>query len=189
MLDAAAARAWVDAFADAVDARRDELTELDRRSGDGDFGANVSAALGRARAAAAEADSTGAVFAALSKAFLAAGGTSGPLFGMLFRELARADDLAAGATAGLEAVQRLGGAQGGDKTMVDALAPPAEAPARGEGPAPAAPEARAGGEATADLVARRGRASYVGEAARGVHDPGAVTVALFFEAAPREDRA
>src|SRR5262245_40766967 len=106
MLDAAAARAWVDAFADAVEGQRGELTELDRRSGDGDFGVNASAALARARAAAAEADSAEAVFAALSKAFLAAGGTSGPLFGMLFRELGRAGDLAAGAAAGLEAVQR-----------------------------------------------------------------------------------
>jgi dihydroxyacetone kinase len=186
MLDAAAARAWVDAFADAVEARRDELTELDRRSGDGDFGVNASAALGRARAAAADADSAGSVFAALSKAFLAAGGTSGPLFGVLFRELGRAEGPAAGVAAGLEAVQRLGGAQVGDKTMVDALAPAAEALGRGGTLAEAARAARAGADSTADLVARRGRASYVGEAARGVLDPGAVTVALFFEAAPPE---
>src|SRR3954454_18982528 len=146
MLDAAAARAWVDAFADAVEARRDELTELDRRSGDGDFGANVTAALGRARAAAADADSVGDVFAALSKAFLAAGGTSGPLFGMFFRELGRADELAAGAAAGLEAVQRLRGAAGGDKTMVDALSPAAEALARGDSLADAARAARAGAD-------------------------------------------
>jgi dihydroxyacetone kinase-like protein len=191
-LDTAAARAWLDAFARAIEERRDELTELDRRSGDGDFGGNVTAALGRARAAAAEADSVGAVFAALSRAFLAAGGTSGPLFGMWFRELGRAaagesagvEELAAGAAAGLEAVQRLGGAQVGDKTMVDAMAPAAEVLARGETLADAARAARAGADSTAELVARRGRASYVGEVARGVHDPGAVTVALFFETAP-----
>src|SRR4051812_28551304 len=184
MLETEAVRAWVDSFADAVEARRDELSELDRRSGDGDFGTNVAAALARARSGAAGADSAAGVFAAVSKAFLAAGGTSGPLFGMFFRELGRADDLAAGAAAGLEAVQRLGGAQVGDKTMVDALSPAAAALARGDSLADAARAARAGADSTADLVARRGRASYVGEAARGVLDPGAVTVALFFEAAP-----
>src|SRR3954471_4827243 len=152
MLDAAAARAWVGAFADAVEARRDELTELDRLSGDGDFGANASAALGRARNAAAGAESVADVFAALSKAFLAAGGTSGPLFGMWFRELGRAaPDLAAGTAAGLDAVKRLGSAEVGDKTMVDALAPAAEALSAGESLADAARAARAGADATADL--------------------------------------
>jgi len=52
----------------------------------------------------------------------------------------------------------------------------------GQGASVARLAARAGAEATTDLVARRGRASYVGEAARGVCDPGALTVALFFEA-------
>ena len=51
------------------------------------------------------------------------------------------------------------------------------------GLAAAATAARAGADATAPMLARRGRASYVGEAARGVCDPGALTVALFFEAA------
>src|SRR3954451_8783199 len=144
-LDTAAARAWVDAFARAVEARRDELTELDRRSGDGDFGVNVTAALGRARGGAADADSSAAVFAAVSKAFMAAGGTSGPLFGMWFRELGRAaPDLAAGTAAGLDAVKRLGSAEVGDKTMVDALAPAAEALSAGESLADAARAARAG---------------------------------------------
>ena len=76
--------------------------------------------------------------------------------------------------------------------MVDALAPAAAALERGRETAqrspPASPAAataaRAGADATAPMVARRGRASYVGEAARGVCDPGALTVALFFESAP-----
>ena len=76
--------------------------------------------------------------------------------------------------------------------MVDALAPAAEAldTAKRDG-APltarlqaAATAARAGADSTAPMIARRGRASYVGEAARGVCDPGALTVALFFESAP-----
>ena len=129
------------------------------------------------------------------------GGTSGPLFGMWFAQLARAaggaeaiglSELAAGVDAGLQGIQRLGGAKPGDKTMVDALAPASAALAEAaaccvglaSGLAAAATAARAGADATTDLVARRGRASYVGEAARGVCDPGALTVALFFESAP-----
>ena len=77
----------------------------------------------------------GAVFDALSGVFMRAGGTSGPLYGIWFRELASAagedrdalSALAAGAQAGVAAVQRLGGAQEGDKTMVDAMLPGARA--------------------------------------------------------------
>jgi phosphoenolpyruvate---glycerone phosphotransferase subunit DhaL len=202
VVDAAAARAWIEAFAAAFEAHREELNDLDRRSGDGDFGTNLNSALERVRTALAggELATPADVFAAVSGAFMATGGTSGPLFGMWFRELSRAtsaegalgvEALAAAAGAGVAAVQRLGGAQVGDKTMVDAMVPAAEALAAAAGQglaaalAAAAQAARAGADSTADLVARRGRASYVGEAARGVHDPGAVTVALFFEAAVR----
>ncbi len=203
LLDAAAARAWVDAFVGVADAERGALGELDRRSGDGDFGSNLQTSLTRARVELASA--TGATpaepFALLSTAFLNTGGTSGPLYGMWFRELSRTfgeaeavglDALAAAVAAGTATVQRLGGATVGDKTMVDALAPAGDALAAAAAAGDALPEAlraaalaaRAGAEGTAELVARRGRASYVGEVARGVIDPGAVTVALFFEAAP-----
>jgi dihydroxyacetone kinase-like protein len=200
-VDAAAARAWIEAFRAAFEAQREELNDLDRRGGDGDFGTNLHSALERVRTAFAdEVPATGGdVFAAVSGAFMETGGTSGPLFGMWFRELSRAapgeaslgvEALAAAAAAGVGAVQRLGGAEVGDKTMVDAMVPAADALAAAaqDGQplaaalAAAAQAARAGADSTAELVARRGRASYVGEAARGVHDPGAVTVALFFEA-------
>jgi dihydroxyacetone kinase-like protein len=100
--------------------------------------------------------------------------------------------LAAAARDGLAAVQRLGRAQVGDKTMVDAMAPAVaaleQAAAVGDSLADAlasaARAARAGAERTTELVARRGRASYVGDVARGVVDPGAVTVALLFERFP-----
>ena len=100
-------------------------------------------------------------------------------------------ELAAGAEAGLAGIQRLGGAQPGDKTMVDAMAPAAEALAAAaasarrspRGLAAAAAAARAGARGDGAMLARRGRASYVGEASRGVMDPGALTVALFFESA------
>ena len=115
----------------AVEDQAAELNELDRRSGDGDFGSNIEAAVARARARLAEADTVAAVFGALSGAFMDTGGTSGPLYGMWFRELARAADgdavgleaLAAGAAEGVATVQRLGRAEVGDKTMVDAMVP------------------------------------------------------------------
>ena len=116
---------------------------------------------------------------------------------MWFRDIAKAahepgtvESLAVGVAAGLATIQRLAGAEVGDSTMVDAIGPAAQALARAAetgtsvGPAldAAATAATAGAESTRDLLARRGRASYVGEVARGVLDPGAVAVALFFAA-------
>jgi hypothetical protein len=101
--------------------------------------------------------------------------------------------LARATAAGVDIVQRLGGARVGDRTMVDAMVPAAEAlnSAEAQGASlasareAAAAAANAGASATADLIAKRGRASYVGESARGAADPGAVTIAMSFDAAPR----
>ncbi|MEV4291413.1 dihydroxyacetone kinase subunit DhaL [Nonomuraea bangladeshensis] len=201
-MNASDARRWMERFFAAFDREQQALTDLDRRSGDGDFGANLRSALNRARTALATADTAtpGDVFDVVSTAFLNTGGTSGPLFGMWFRHLAKATraetvgvaELARGFADATATVQRLGGAKPGDKTMVDAMVPAAEALTAASVGAPgdlrealtaAAAAARSGADATADLLARRGRASYVGEVARGVLDPGAVTVALLTEAA------
>jgi dihydroxyacetone kinase-like protein len=201
-LDAAAVRAWIERFATLFAASREQLDDLDRQSGDGDFGTNLEAAMERVAQGLAREDlgTTGEMLGVVATAFMHTGGTSGPLFGMWFTQLSRAAgelssiglaELAAGAGAGLAGIQRLGGAEPGDKTMVDAMAPAVAAladAAAGEatlaaGLADAASAARAGADATAPMLARRGRASYVGEAARGVVDPGALTVALFFESA------
>jgi dihydroxyacetone kinase-like protein len=202
VLDTAAARAWIDRFAAAFADSRERLNDLDRQSGDGDFGSNLESAMERVAQGLADAppETPGAVLGVVATAFMHTGGTSGPLFGMWFTQLSRAAgaeagiglaSLAAGALAGLAGIQRLGGAQPGDKTMVDALAPAAGALSTAaesgatlaDGLAQAAAAARAGADATAPMLARRGRASYVGEAARGVADPGALTVALLFESA------
>ena len=194
------ARRWLAEFVAEFDSRVALLTDLDRQAGDGDFGDNLTSALGKAQgfvdrlAPAGFAD----VFDAISKGFLNTGGTSGPLFGMWFREIGKATStpplevatLAAGVAGGLAVIQRLGKAAVGDKTMVDAMAPAAAALATasdrgddlGSALLAAADAARVGAESTRDLVASRGRASYVGEVARGILDPGAVTVALFFGA-------
>jgi dihydroxyacetone kinase-like protein len=197
-MDAAATRAWMQRFFAAFDREQQTLTDLDRQSGDGDFGANLRSALGRARAALQDAETAtpGDVLDVVSMAFLHTGGTSGPLFGMWFRHLAKATrtdvigvaELARGFADATATVQRLGGAEPGDKTMVDAMVPASQALASATGDltdalAAAAAAARAGADATADLLAKRGRASYVGEVARGVLDPGAVAVALLVESA------
>ncbi len=201
-LDGAAVRDWIVRFASVFAEHRAQLDDLDRQSGDGDFGSNLDVPIERVAhdLASGSDDGPGAVFGVVAREFMHTGGTSGPLFGMWFAQLARAaggadaiglSELAAGVDAGLQGIQRLGGAKPGDKTMVDALAPASAALAEAaaadvglaSGLAAAATAARAGADATTDLVARRGRASYVGEAARGVCDPGALTVALFFEAA------
>ena len=203
-LDDGGVRAWIADFAQAFGAARVALDELDRRSGDGDFGSNLMPAVERVarELEAAPAASASETFSMLSTAFMHAGGTSGPLLGVWFREFARASAgaggldraaLAAAAANGLAAVQGLGKAGVGDKTMVDAMSPAAEALASAAGRShgvgddlvDAAAAARAGADATAALIARRGRASYVGELSRGVSDPGAEAVAMFFEAASR----
>ncbi|MEV5755073.1 dihydroxyacetone kinase subunit DhaL [Actinoallomurus sp. NPDC052308] len=194
------ARAWAERFIAEIERRGAELTELDRRAGDGDYGTNLGSAVRRAAAnlEADGADTPGAVFTAVSNAFLNTGGTSGPLFGMWFREFAKAlgaevttKALSEAAGNAAAVVQRLGKAEVGHKTMVDAMVPAAralaEAAERDTDVATALREAATaaheGAASTEDLLARRGRASYVGEHARGVVDPGALTVAWFFDAA------
>lgn len=190
---------WITSFSNNFAGAQERLTDLDRLAGDGDFGTNISSALRRVsdQLPDREIASFATVFGATSRGFLATGGTSGPLFGMWFRDISRsaspsgasATELAAGVSTGLATIQKLGGAKVGDNTMIDALSPAADAliDTAGQGGSLAATftaaalAARAGAESTADLVASRGRASYVGELARGVLDPGAVTIALFFE--------
>jgi dihydroxyacetone kinase-like protein len=164
-------------FAQAVEDAHEELTRLDQRSGDGDFGDNLR---GGVRAALARFETgEGTAFGALGEVFLdEVGGTSGPLLGLLFTEIAHADDFRAGAAAGLAAIQRVGEARVGDRTLVDALAPAVDA--LGSGYVAAAKAAADGAAHTAGLRARMGRASYVGERAKGDADPGAVGIALLF---------
>ncbi len=135
VIDGDGARAWIGSFIAAFGEQRAALDDLDRRSGDGDFGSNLLPAIEGALVGA-DALGPGRAFIVLGRACMAAGGTSGPLFGVWFRELGRAGGdepaldlaaLAAGAAAGLEAVSKLGGARVGDKTMVDAMDPAAAA--------------------------------------------------------------
>jgi phosphoenolpyruvate---glycerone phosphotransferase subunit DhaL len=173
-------------FSDAVAAAYECLTRFDQHSGDGDFGDNLRG--GVVIAMQRLEDASESPLSVLGEVFLdEVGGTSGPLLGLLFTEIAvavaddpgSADAWAEGLTAGLSAIVRVGEAATGDRTMVDALAPAAESlTATGEFRS-AAQAAADGSRATASLRARMGRASYLGDRAKGEPDPGAAGVALF----------
>ncbi|WP_407659681.1 dihydroxyacetone kinase subunit DhaL [Kineococcus indalonis] len=208
-LDAAAAREWLRGFAAAVAERSGELTDLDRPVGDSDHGVNlrrgteaVLAALDADGAGGAGgADGTpGQVLGAAGRTLVSTvGGASGPLFGTALRragkalgEVPAADaaQVAAALRAALEGVVRLGEARVGDATMVDALDPAVaafERAAQEGAPLPRAARAAAGAAAegaasTVPLVARKGRASYLGPRSRGHLDPGARSVELLLTA-------
>ncbi|MBB4683519.1 dihydroxyacetone kinase subunit DhaL [Amycolatopsis jiangsuensis] len=194
------AQDWILGFADRTEASEPRLTAYDQAAGDGDFGANITGAVKLVRTALAglPAQAPAAdVLSATAGVFLdRVGGTSGPLFGLLFQALAASSGteltaaaLAEGTAEGLAAIQRVGEAEVGDKTLVDALSPAADAlRALGPDASPgdafevAAEAAQRGALSTEDIRARRGRASYVGDHAVGVPDPGAVTIALLFGA-------
>ncbi|MCD9153669.1 dihydroxyacetone kinase subunit DhaK [Aeromicrobium duanguangcaii] len=178
---------WLRALADHFDDHRADYDDLDRRAGDGDFGANMQVAFASSVARAAGPDASLADdLRSMADAFgNDVGGSSGPLLGLVLTGLAEAvedagdDDLPAavgeGLRAGMASVTRAGGAEPGDRTFLDALAP---AVAEDGTPLDGAAVQRAadGAAATADLVGKRGRSSYVGDKAIGVPDPGAVAL-------------
>ncbi|WP_371621874.1 dihydroxyacetone kinase subunit DhaL [Streptomyces sp. NBC_01116] len=192
MLDTDFFRRWMAAVAASVEREANHLTELDSAIGDADHGSNLQRGF-TAVTAVLEKDSPatpGAVLTLAGRQLISTvGGASGPLYGTLLRRTGKAlgdgaevtqDQLAQAFAAGVSAVGQLGGAQAGDKTMLDALLPAAEALATSfDG---AANAARAGAEATVPLQARKGRASYLGGRSIGHQDPGATSSALLVEA-------
>jgi dihydroxyacetone kinase-like protein len=194
---------WVRRFAHLVAENRDYLTELDAAIGDADHGSNMDRGMKAAVAAldASPPATAGALFSKVGMTLVSTvGGASGPLFGTLFlrigstlgdAETTSAPQLAAALRAGLGGVVDRGKAGPEDKTMYDALAPAVEALdaalAEGTGLAAglkhASDAAAAGRDATTPMLARKGRASYLGERSVGHQDPGATTVALLLEAA------
>jgi dihydroxyacetone kinase phosphoprotein-dependent L subunit len=197
-VDLAAAVAWLTRFAQLVEENKQYLIDLDAKIGDADHGANLDRGMKKVMELDPAQFATAADY--LKKAGMTlvstVGGASGPLYGTFFLRVAGAwpaADSAAGLgpalRAGLDGVQARGKAILGDKTMVDALAPAVEAyeAACGEGVAQAlkaaAAACAAGRDATIPLVARKGRASYLGERSAGHQDPGATSVTLLLDAA------
>lgn len=188
MLDTDFFRRWMTATAAAVDREADRLTELDAAIGDADHGSNMRRGFTAVRDALENEppETPGAVLALAGRQLISTvGGASGPLYGTLLRRTGKAlgdarevspAGLAEAFGAGVAAVAQLGGAQAGDKTMLDALLPAVEVLADSFEEAHDA--AVAGASATVPLQARKGRASYLGERSIGHQDPGATSAAL-----------
>lgn len=193
--------AWVHAFADRVADHKTHLTKLDSAIGDGDHGQNMHRGLEAARSRIDGRASPDALLKSVAMALISkTGGASGPLYGTFFMDAGKAapgddaialDGWASMMRAGLDGVIRRGKANVGDKTMVDAMTPAVdalqEAAANGTDLATALQQAARAAEegmtATTPLVARKGRASYLGERSKGHQDPGATSTYYLFAAA------
>ncbi|WAL69820.1 dihydroxyacetone kinase subunit DhaL [Amycolatopsis cynarae] len=197
------------AAAEVVAEHRVELIELDRAIGDADHGENMNRGF---TAIVSSLDQSmpgtpGAVLKLAATTLISkVGGAAGPLYGTGFLRAATAvgaesevdvKAVAAALRAALEGVQARGKAVEGDKTMVDALLPAvaaAEQAAATEGAdvaavlTAAADAAAKGAESTVPLVARKGRASYLGERSAGHLDPGARSTALILGALAKAAR-
>jgi dihydroxyacetone kinase-like protein len=180
---------------------RDELNNMDSACGDGDFGTSMSISFSNARKQLDElpTNDVGTILLAAGQAVLSsAGGAAGPIFGSFFIEAGKVAkgrdeldtaDLARMFDASLNKIKIQGGAKIGDKTVVDALEPAVIALKNDvakntdltQGLREAASAARSGCESTKRIVARHGKARYLGEQTLGYADPGAHVIAIIFE--------
>lgn len=189
---------FLETFAARIHAAKEELTQLDSAIGDADHGINMD----RGMTAILEllpglrGGDAGTLFKQTGmKLISTVGGASGPLYGTFFLRLGTAfgtataigpTELATGFRAGLEGVIARGKAGLDDKTMVDAMVPAVVALEAGIGDLPSALDAAAvaaaeGRDRVTPLVARKGRASYLGERSAGHQDPGATSTAILFD--------
>jgi dihydroxyacetone kinase len=185
----------VESACKALIAAEGELTEMDRVTGDGDLGASMARGAKAVQGALPSypLDNISATFKALGHILRKElGGSSGPLYGVLFLRCGSAlenhgapgpaqwgDALAQGR----QAISELGGAQPGDRTMLDALDPFVKILQKGAGLKSAVEAAERGAEATAHMKPRLGRSSYLGDRVLGHPDPGAKAVAIWLRAA------
>jgi dihydroxyacetone kinase-like protein len=192
---------WLRLIDEGLIERRGYLNDLDAAVGDGDHGTNL------ARGAAASSNKTDFerpefvddLFKLVGMTLVSSvGGASGPLYGTFFLRFAASaghrqkltpEQFAAAIDAGVAGVVERGKAELGDKTMYDAMEPAARAFRASIRTGDVAAAARAAADAaaagrdnTAGLVARKGRASYLGERSVGHIDPGAESTVMLFEA-------
>jgi dihydroxyacetone kinase-like protein len=194
---------WIKTFTGTIAENKGYLTELDSAIGDADHGINLDrgmqAALAKAEAVAP--GDVGTLFKTVGMTLVSTvGGAGGPLYGTLFLQLGvatagksdiAAEDWRAALEAAVRGVQARGKAEVGDKTMVDALAAgrDAFAEALDEGASfedalnRSADAAEEGMRSTIPLVARKGRASYLGERSAGHQDPGATSSHMLLKTA------
>jgi triose/dihydroxyacetone kinase / FAD-AMP lyase (cyclizing) len=188
-------RSAIEAACKALIAAENELTEMDRITGDGDLG--VSMARGAKTIESAlnsyPLENIPATLKALGHTLRRElGGSSGPLYGVLFLRSGSVleshgaighaqwtDALAQGC----QAISELGGAKTGDRTMLDALDPFVKTLQQGASLKAGVEAAERGAEATAQMKPRLGRSSYLGDRVLGHPDPGAKAVAIWLRAA------
>ncbi|MBM7539864.1 dihydroxyacetone kinase-like protein [Amphibacillus cookii] len=180
-------KAWLERFADKIETNKAYLSELDSVIGDGDHGNNMARGVKAMKEKLSEEDYAqpeevlkDASMALLSKI----GGASGPLYGSALLAMSKqagqdSADLHAIIKAGLEGITKRGKAEVGEKTMVDVWSPVVEHLAEGT---VTIEDVQDSVEATKELKASKGRASYLGERSLGELDPGAVSSGFLFEA-------
>ena len=194
---------FVQGFAAAIAENKDYLTELDSAIGDADHGTNMNRGMQAVlpKLGSLEGADLGQLFKTTAMTLISTvGGASGPLYGTLFLQLGTtvtgktelsAKDWSQALDAAVQAVRARGHAELGDKTMIDALQPAADS-LHGAAQDGATLEAalvaceqaaEQGMQATIPLVARKGRASYLGERSAGHQDPGATSSWLLVRAA------
>ncbi len=201
-MDVSIFRAWITQAAQLVVDNADHLTHLDAAIGDADHGINLKRGFQAALQLLHDTNpaTPGAVLATVGRALISkTGGASGPLYGTGFRQAAKtlgedpdvsAVQLGAALRAALDAIQQLGAANPGDKTMVDALEPAVHAYQAvidtggdvAKATRAAADAAARGLHATIALPARKGRASYLEPRTIGHEDPGAASTVLILQA-------
>jgi dihydroxyacetone kinase-like protein len=194
---------WIKAIANVLGENKTYLTELDAAIGDADHGANMDRGFRAVITKMPEISDKdiGTAFKTLGMTLLSTvGGAGGPLYGTFFLQIGMKSvgkmelslaDWAEALEAALNGVVMRGKAELGDKTMVDALIPAVETlkqAVQDNQPINKALElsaeaARQGMEGTIPLVARKGRASYLGERSAGHQDPGATSSYLILKAA------
>ena len=192
---------WLRFIDEGLIEQRGFLTELDAAIGDGDHGTNLArgAAAASSKVDVEQPEYLDELFKLVGMTLVGSvGGASGPLYGTFFLRLATsvghrqeltAEQLADGLAAGLDGVVERGKPEPGDKTMYDAMEPAVRAFNAGIRNGDIASAARSAADAaaegrngTAPMIARKGRASYLGDRSVGHIDPGAASVALMFEA-------
>ena len=190
---------WMRSFAASMQEHRQELVALDTAIGDGDHGTNMDRGMRKAleKLESQEQADAGAVLKTVAMALVSnVGGAAGPLYGTLLLQMGTAlagkDDIDLETYAGawrkaMQGVQARGKAELGDKTMLDALVPGVEALEKASdldsGLREAVSAAESGMRDTIPLVARKGRASYLGERSKDHQDPGATSTFYLYQTA------
>ena len=176
---------WLQLFTDKVGENKDYLSELDTPIGDGDHGANMARGTSEMMKAIAEKnpETPTDVFKLAAMTLISkVGGASGPLYGSAFMGMTKAsmksDDLVTILEGGMSEIQKRGKSEPGEKTMLDTWSRVLESLKDGSLTEEKVKEIA---EATKDIKATKGRASYLGERSIGHIDPGAMSSSYLFE--------